>query len=76
MVYNDSLEGNALGALIGFISASGFAFYTVTIRWKPETPKFTTVVFAGIFCAALASNYELRSAIELANEKAAFHVSK
>ena len=51
MVYNDSLEGSALGALIGFISASGFAFYTVTIRWKPETPKFTTVVFAGIFCS-------------------------
>ena len=51
MIYNDSLEGSALGALIGFISASGFAFYTVTIRWKPETPKFTTVVFAGIFCS-------------------------
>ena len=51
MIYNDSLEGSILGALIGFCSASGFAFYTVTIRWKPETPKFTTVVLAGIFCS-------------------------
>ena len=51
MIYNDSLEGSILGALIGFCSATGFAVYTVTIRWRPETPKFTTVVLAGVFCA-------------------------
>jgi len=50
MIINDSIAGSVLGALIGFISACGFAFYTVTIRWRPETPKFTTVVLAGIFC--------------------------
>ena len=54
MIINDSLSGTALGAIIGFISATGFALYTVTIRWKPETPKFTTVVLAGIFCALFA----------------------
>ena len=47
MIYNDTISGSALGAIIGFISASGFALYSVTIRWKPETPKFTTVVLAG-----------------------------
>ena len=51
MIYNDSLSGSILGALIGFFSATGFAVYTVTVRWRPETPKFTTVVLAGIFCA-------------------------
>ena len=51
MIYNDSLSGSILGALIGFLSATGFAVYTVTIRWRPETPKFTTVVLAGVFCA-------------------------
>jgi DME family drug/metabolite transporter len=51
MIINDSISGSALGAVLGFISATGFALYTVTIRWKPETPKFTTVVLAGIFCA-------------------------
>ena len=51
MIINDSISGTALGAIIGFISATGFALYTVTIRWKPETPKFTTVVLAGLFCA-------------------------
>ena len=51
MIYNDSISGSALGALIGFVSATGFALFTITIRWKPETPKFTTVVLAGLFCA-------------------------
>ena len=51
MILSDSISGSALGAFIGLLSASGFALYTVTIRWKPETPKFTTVVMAGIFCA-------------------------
>lgn len=54
MIYNDSLEGSILGALIGFCSATGFALYTVTIRWRPKTPKFTTVILAGVFCAAFS----------------------
>ena len=54
MIINDSISGTAMGAIIGFISATGFALYTVTIRWKPETPKFTTVVLAGFFCALFA----------------------
>ena len=62
MIINDSIAGSVLGALIGFISACGFAFYTVTIRWRPETPKFTTVVLAGIFCAAFSSLLALKSA--------------
>ena len=51
MIINDSISGSAVGAIVGFISATGFALYTVTIRWKPDTPKFTTVVLAGVFCA-------------------------
>ena len=51
MIMNDTISGSALGAVLGFISATAFALYTVTIRWKPETPKFTTVVMAGIFCS-------------------------
>ena len=50
MIFNDAISGSAVGAIIGFLSATGFALYTVTIRWKPETPKFTTVVLAGLFC--------------------------
>jgi hypothetical protein len=59
MIINDSIGGSALGALLGFLSATGFAVYTVTIRWKPETPKFTTVVMAGIFCSIFSTyNYK------------------
>ena len=54
MIYNDSLGGSVLGALLGFASATGFAVYTVTIRWRPQTPKFTTVFLAGLFCAAFS----------------------
>ena len=54
MIINDSIEGSALGAIVGFGSAVGFALYTVTIRWRPETPKFTTVVMAGVFCSLFA----------------------
>ena len=50
MIINDSISGTVLGALLGFLSATGFALYTVTIRWRPDTPKFTTVVLAGLFC--------------------------
>ena len=50
MIIHESISGSVLGALLGFLSATGFALYTVTIRWKPETPKFTTVVLAGLFC--------------------------
>ena len=51
MIINDSMSGSVWGAILGFLSALGFALYTVTIRWKPNTPKFTTVVLAGIFCS-------------------------
>ena len=50
MIVNDSIAGTPFGAILGFLSATGFALYTVTIRWKPDTPKFTTVVLAGLFC--------------------------
>ena len=54
MIINDSISGSVLGALVGFLSATGFALYTVTIRWKPHTPKFATVVLAGIFCSVFS----------------------
>ena len=72
MIYNDSLKGSVLGALTGFFSATGFALYTVTIRWRPETPKFTTVVLAGSFCAVfsflmLGTSFESFSTIPVIN---------
>ena len=36
------------------MSATGFSVFSVSLRWRKETPKFTTVAFAGIFCAIIS----------------------
>jgi len=38
------------GLIFGLISALGFSIFSVTLRWRKETPKFTTVAIAGLFC--------------------------
>lgn len=44
-------EGNTLiGFIFGITSSIGFSIFSVTLRWRKETPKFTTVAFAGFFC--------------------------
>ena len=40
--------------MFGLLSATGFAVFSVTLRWKKETPKFTTVAIAGLFCAIVS----------------------
>ena len=36
-------------------SSIGFSIFSVTLRWRKETPKFTTVALAGFFCFVFAS---------------------
>ncbi len=44
-------EKNSLhGLIFGLASAFGFSIFSVSLRWKKETPKFTTVAIAGLFC--------------------------
>ena len=44
-------EKNTLfGFLLGMISAVGFSVFSVSLRWRKETPKFTTVALAGLIC--------------------------
>ena len=47
--------GSLIGLLFGMASALGFAIFSVTLRWKRETPKFTTVAVAGLFCCLFSS---------------------
>ena len=47
-------EGSLFGLINGLLSSLGFAGFTVSLRWRKRTPKFTTVAIAGIFCAAVA----------------------
>jgi len=48
-------QSSLIGLVFGLTSAFGFSVFSVSLRWKKETPKFTTVAFAGIFCAITAA---------------------
>mgnify|MGYP001189272353 FL=1 len=49
-------EKNSLpGLVFGLASAVGFSVFSVTLRWRKETPKFTTVAIAGLFCFLFSS---------------------
>ena len=48
-------KGSLIGLVFGMISSIGFSVFSVTLRWRKETPKFTTVAFAGFFCFALST---------------------
>ena len=43
------------GLVFGLASALGFSVFSVTLRWRKETPKFTTVAIAGLFCCLFSS---------------------
>tara|TARA_B110000027_G_scaffold87109_1_gene92399 strand:- start:313 stop:1218 length:906 start_codon:yes stop_codon:yes gene_type:complete len=43
-------KSSLLGLIFGMVSSIGFSVFSVTLRWRKETPKFTTVAFAGFFC--------------------------
>ena len=36
-------------------SSIGFSIFSVTLRWRKETPKFTTVALSGLFCFTIAA---------------------
>ncbi len=49
-------ENNSLvGLVTGLASAIGFSVFSVSLRWRKETPKFTTVALAGLFCFLISS---------------------
>ncbi len=51
MSLDNAEKSSILGLIFGMLSALGFAVFSVSLRWKKDTPKFTTVAIAGIFCA-------------------------
>ena len=54
MTLDSKGEGTLFGLINGLLSSLGFAGFTVSLRWRKKTPKFTTVAIAGIFCSAVA----------------------
>ena len=55
MAYGNTEENTLPGLIFGLISALGFSIFSVSLRWRKETPKFTTVAIAGLFCFLISS---------------------
>ena len=43
--------GSLFGSLTALVSALGFAVFSVSLRFRRETPHFTTIALAGMLCA-------------------------
>ena len=54
MSFESMSIGLISGLIFGLTSALGFSIFSVTLRWRKETPKFTTVAFAGLFCCLVS----------------------
>ena len=50
MAIGNNEKNTLFGFILGIVSAIGFSVFSVSLRWKKETPKFTTVSLAGLIC--------------------------
>jgi len=55
MAFGSTGSNSVVGFIFGMLSSIGFSIFSVTLRWRTETPKFTTVAFSGFFCFLFAS---------------------
>jgi drug/metabolite transporter (DMT)-like permease len=55
MAMGNNTETSLIGFVFGITSSVGFSVFSVSLRWRKETPKFTTTAFAGFFCVIFAS---------------------
>jgi drug/metabolite transporter (DMT)-like permease len=55
MAVGNSTDTSLIGFVFGITSSLGFAVFSVTLRWRKDTPKFTTTAFAGFFCFTIAT---------------------
>ena len=55
MATGNTEKNSLIGFIFGITSSVGFSVFSVSLRWRKETPKFTTVAVAGLFCFLLAT---------------------
>ena len=51
MAFESVSLGSITGLIFGLASAFGFSIFSISLRWRKDTPKFTTVAIAGLFCS-------------------------
>ena len=54
MALGNDEKNTFFGFILGLTSSVGFSVFSVSLRWRKETPKFTTVAFAGLICFAVS----------------------
>ena len=55
MAIDNTAQNTIIGFVFGLLSSVGFAVFSITLRWRKETPKFTTVAIAGLFCCIFSA---------------------
>ena len=55
MAIGSEKQNTLMGFIFGLTSSLGFSVFSVSLRWRKETPKFTTIAFAGFFCFIFSS---------------------
>ena len=64
MALGNTEKNSIYGLAFGLVSALGFSIFSVSLRWRKETPKFTTVAIAGLFCLLFSTviilSYDLK----------------
>ena len=55
MAFGNTEKNSLIGLIFGMTSSIGFSIFSVTLRWRKETPKFTTVSIAGLICVLFSS---------------------
>ena len=55
MAIDNTGKNTIFGLIFGMISSIGFSIFSITLRWRKDTPKFTTVAIAGMFCAVVSA---------------------
>jgi len=50
MVLEGLGAGSFLGNLFALMAALGFAVFSVSLRWRRQTPQFATIALAGLLC--------------------------
>tara|TARA_B100001971_G_scaffold207897_1_gene228783 strand:+ start:1559 stop:2461 length:903 start_codon:yes stop_codon:yes gene_type:complete len=65
MAMDNEKVGNMLGFVFGLVSAFGFSIFSISLRWRKETPQFTTVSLAGLICAMFSLYMIIQTNINL-----------
>ena len=59
ITFGNTEKKSLIGLVFGITSSVGFSIFSVSLRWRKETPKFTTVAVAGLLCVIISTIFIL-----------------